>query len=307
MHIRYRRSKPREILSAGKHLEPDRPLYSPQVWNQLPELLEDLRSRERILICMAEDVDCGEVVFVGASGFLEPQFLQSALDAGNGILDAALAGELAGRPAFLNHKQVAEANRREDLRLLNFIGVPTWVNFNSMDAPAILESLAGDPVLTGVVDAWLFFHKGFRMREIWLDSAVPLMIQVYLRFGYQVRGERQLAVGRSAKLLRYTREQAVGSWPNSYFATAMLSPAPRLEFTRAEQKLLELALLDCSDRDAAAELNLSPEAIKKRWRSIYAKISNAEPAFLRADLTGADQRRALLQSLRNNLHELRPY
>ncbi len=222
-------------------------------------------------------------------------------------MNAALVAHLAGQPAFLSYKQVAEANRREDLRLLNFLGVPTWVDFNSADAPAVLESLAGDPVLTGVVEAWSFFHKGFRMREIWLDSAVPLMIHVYQRYGYQVRGERRLADGRSAKLLFHTRDQAVGSWPNSYFATAMLSPAPRLGFTRAEQKLLELALLDWSDRDAAAELNLSSEAIKKRWRSIYTKISRTEPGLLRADLAGADQRRALLQSLRNNLQELRPY
>jgi hypothetical protein len=308
MQIRYRRGKPNELSGAIRHLEPERLLYSPQVWNQLPELLEDLRSRERILICIAEDVDAGEVVFVGASAFVDPGFLQSALSAGQGLLDPALAAELSGLPAFLNHKQVADANRREDLRLINFLGVPIWADFNHADASTVLDNLAGDPILVGVIEAWWFFHNGFRIREIWLDSVVPLMIQVYQqRFGYQVQMERRLAGGACAKLLRHTREEAANSWPNSFFSAAMLSPAPVLGFTRAEQKLLELALLDCSDREAALELNLTPEAIKKRWRSIYAKISRTDPSLLRSGLAGADQRRAVLQYLRNNLQELRPY
>ena len=97
--------------------------------------------------------------------------------------------------------------------------------------------------------------------------------------------------------------KASPSWPSS----AMISPCPRFGFTAAEQQLLELALLDHSDRDAAAALNLSADAIKKRWRSIYKKVSQIEAALLPPELNGSDQRRALLQSLRNNLQELRPY
>jgi hypothetical protein len=87
----------------------------------------------------------------------------------------------------------------------------------------------------------------------------------------------------------------------------MISPCPRFGFTAAEQQLLELALLDHSDRDAAVALHLSTEAIKKRWRSIYKKVSQIEAALLPPELNGSGQRRALLQSLRNNLQELRPY
>lgn len=207
-----------------KLLEPDRSLYSPQVWERLPELLEDLRSRDRILLCSCEDSDSDKTVYVGASGFLRPDFLEAAMDRGQGLLDAALLRELAGRPAFLNHKEVAEANRREDLRLLNFLGVPTWVDLIHPGASAILENLVGDPILTGVIEAWTFFHKGFRIREIWLDSAVPLMIQAYLNLGCEVPQERRLADGSVAKLLCYTQERAIGMWPGSYFAPVILCP-----------------------------------------------------------------------------------
>jgi hypothetical protein len=87
----------------------------------------------------------------------------------------------------------------------------------------------------------------------------------------------------------------------------MISPRPRFGFTAAEQQLLELALLDHSDRDAAVALDLSTEAIKKRWRSIYRRVSQIELALLPREFNGSGQRRALLQSLRSNLQELRPY
>jgi hypothetical protein len=76
----------------------------------------------------------------------------------------------------------------------------------------------------------------------------------------------------------------------SLMAFVMLSPAPKLGFSRAEHKLLELALLDCSDREAATKLGLSAEAIKKRWRSLYANVAQIEPALPRSDLSGVDQR-----------------
>ena len=47
--------------------------------------------------------------------------------------------------------------------------------------------------------------------------------------------------------------------------------------TEGEQRLLEYALLEASDDDAAEELHLSEDAVKKRWRSIYAKVEIADP------------------------------
>jgi hypothetical protein len=56
-----------------------------------------------------------------------------------------------------------------------------------------------------------------------------------------------------------------------------------LGFTRAEQQLIELALLDHTGREAASPLDLSHEAIKKRWRTIYHKVSRIEPNVPRPD------------------------
>jgi hypothetical protein len=306
MQIRYRRGTPTDIIRNPQLLESERALFPPSVWRILPDLLADLLNRERILLCVLDDIDSGRAVLMGASAFLLPEFLDQALARGEGLLGAAFLEESRGCAAFLNPKQVRDANRREDLRLLIFFGVPQ----HGLRPDATLGNMMGDPgslmVLDSVMEAWSFFHKGFQFRELWSDRATPLLFHLYLQLGFNIHQERKLGDGTTAKVMRLTRDRAVEMWPAGA-SPAMISPPPRLGFTRAEQKLLELALLDRSDRDAAAELQLSAEAIKKRWRSIYAKISRMEPSLLRSDLTGADQRRALLQSLRNNLQEIRPF
>lgn len=252
----------------------------------------------------------GEIAFVGASGFIHPEFLQSATQSGNGILDATFHAESKGRSVFMNYKEVAKANRHDDLRLLNFFGAPPGIDLGDASTLAALETGITDPntlaMLGTILEAWTFFHKGFRIREIWFETAIPLMIQFQLQIGFRVHQATMLPDGKFAQLLRITREEAVEAWP-TFPGSIMVCPRPRFGFTRAEQKLLEMALLDCSDRDAATELHLSADAVKKRWRSIYAKISRVEPAILPAELTGADQRRALLKALRNSLQEIRPF
>src|SRR5258708_6901138 len=148
MPLRYRRAKPSEVRGAMPLVEPDRPLLSPAIWGALPELLEDLSRRERILLCVLEDSDTGLLRFLGGSGFLDRQFLERALgDPRQSILDGALATEGKAGRAFLNVGRVGEANRRSDLRLLTFFGVPFKLDSN-------LE-------IGMVTEAWNFFHKGF--------------------------------------------------------------------------------------------------------------------------------------------------
>ncbi len=297
MQIRHRRAIPQDISRAGPVLEPERVLYSPRTWKLLPELLEDLLARERILLCTLDDRETGRMVGIGGSGFLHPDFLETALAGPGSLADAAFTAESEGRPAFLNRKQIAEGNRAIDLRLLNFLGAPRCIDVNH---PETLEALGG------FAEAWNFYHKGFALREIWTERATPFMIEAVSRLGMRVYRERTLPSGAPSKLFVITREEALKSTP-SWPGSAMISPSPRFGFTAAEQQLLELALLDHSDREAAAGLHLSTEAIKKRWRSIYKKGSQIEAAHLPQELNGSGQRRALLQSLRNNLQELRPY
>src|SRR6202012_4174980 len=110
MQIRHRRATPADLANAGEIIARDRTLFSPQVWQELPALLEDLLARERILLCPMFDVETGHMAGMGASGFLDPEFLQIALASDGGFTDFMFAAELAGRAAFLSRRQVAAAN-----------------------------------------------------------------------------------------------------------------------------------------------------------------------------------------------------
>ena len=292
MPLRYRRATPAEIPEAIPLLEPSRPLLTRETWRALPGLLEDLLERERILLCVLEDSDSRQLRFVGGSAFLDGRFLQAALgQAEESLIEHALVVERDYGHAFLNPRQIASANRGAKLSLLNFFGVPFRLDREEMGA---------------VTGAWSFFHKGFQFREVWSETADPGQAQLLAQIGLRLHRTRESREGNPVWLFHITREQALltpASWP----ASAMLSSPPRFGFSRAQQKLLELALLDHSDREIAERLDVSEDAVKKRWRSIYVKVSSLEPRLLRRETSGAVQRRALLHRLRQSLEELRPF
>ncbi len=105
VQIRHRRALPQDIARGRELLEPERILYSPRTWQLMPELLEDLLARERILLCPLDDVETGRMVGMGASGFLHPDFLEAALASPGGLTDAAFTAESEGRTAFLNRSR----------------------------------------------------------------------------------------------------------------------------------------------------------------------------------------------------------
>lgn len=156
------------------------------------------------------------------------------------------------------------------------------------------------------MDGWSFFHRGFSLREIWFEPVTQALVESMANTGVRLLRERRLPCGAMAKVFRLTRSEAADLLPN-WPAWIMFAAKPRFGFTRAEQQLLELALLDYSDRAAAEQMGVTGDAIKKRWRSIYARISRIEPGVFPAELNGADQRRDLLHTLRNSLQEIRPY
>lgn len=277
-------------------MEPDKPLYTAALWRAMPKLLADLQHRGRLRVCVFEDTDRGEMTCFGVTGFVFPGLLDRALEQGEGLAETVLSMEMKGRAAFLNHKQVAEANRGDNLRAFTFFGVMEGADVND---PATRDTLV--PIMEG----WTFFHRGFSLAELWFEPVTTVLAQCMEKTGVVQRRERTLAGGEIARVFRLTRAEAEPMLPN-WPAIIMFSPGPRFGFTRGEQTVLELALLDYSDREVAEELRVSPDAIKKRWRSIYARVARVDPVLL-ANRRSVDQRRDLLHTLRTNLQEIRPY
>ena len=90
MQIRYRLGKTEDFLRGRGLLEMDRSLYSSDIWRLLPKLLQDLTDRGRIRGCVYENMGApGELMCIGATGFLHPGFLENAM--GNGGVDWPIA------------------------------------------------------------------------------------------------------------------------------------------------------------------------------------------------------------------------
>jgi hypothetical protein len=86
---------------------------------------------------------------------------------------------------------------------------------------------------------------------------------------------------------------------------------PRFAFTLREQRVLNLALDGGTDASIARAVGVSESAIKKYFRTVYDKVTDA--CILdtlgngASDRRGAEMRRHLLSYLREHTEELRPY
>jgi hypothetical protein len=298
MSVRIRRARPTDLPKARSLLEAERPLIPDDLWRCLPRLLVDFLVTERLRLFVIEETDPPALRFLGGSAFLNPLLYERIVrHPTESVVATSLCLQYHGGQALLNRREVAEANRRGDLILLNFFGtLGGLINGSATLHDAALRSTT----------AWTFFHAGFNYREILTESADAVQARLYAQAPMPLARHRLSLSGQPTWLFRITRDDALGNpaaWP--LFTMVQATP-PRFHFTKQQQQELELALLDFSDRDVMRELNLTEDSVKKRWRSIYRRAARIEPA-LTEHRVGADLRRDLLQRLRYNLAELRPF
>jgi hypothetical protein len=198
---------------------------------------------------------------------------------------------------FLSPKEVGEENARGELHLLSFFG--------DIDVIDLANPELADLYRTSN-EGHRFFLFGYSFRAMWVEVWPSHHVEELQRVGMRIDRQLPLSNGSTATLLRVTREDALAN-PYARLSGYFFPPKPRFAFSWGEQRLLEYALLEASDEEAARELHLSDDAIKKRWRSIYSKVDTIDPDLLVCVTSGAARRRALLHYLRQHLEELRPY
>jgi len=275
----------------------DEPLYDADVWSSLPPLLEDLMERGLVSFAVVESCPDRKPRLLGGISFVRPEFIAEARTGHSTLVNAAMRAALQNQSPFLSQKEIAIENARGELNLMNFFGC-----FDVVDM--------ADPELANFYrtsnEGYRFFLFGHSFRSIWHDIWRPHHVAELQTQGMRIARQLPLPGGRISTLMCLTAEDALAS-PYARYSGYFFPPKPRFGFSFGEQRLLENALLDFSDEDAAEGLNLSDDAIKKRWRSIYAKVGKSDPNLLAAADSGAAQRRTLLRYLRQNLAELRPY
>jgi hypothetical protein len=293
----FRRARREDIRRCMPLWASDRVLYDPEIWAGLPAVLERLFDRELIWFALIESLVSHLPRLLGGMAFIRPEYVAHSRAGQTTLPNAIMGAALEGRNPFLSPKEVGEENARGELHVWNFFGNMQVIDLSNLGLANFYRTSN---------DGHRFFHFGYSFRAMWMEVSPLHHVHELQQLGMHIEREIPLVSGSTATLLRLTREDALAN-PYSRFSGYFFPPAPRFAFSKSEQSLLEYALLDDSDDVAANELHVSGEAIKKRWRSIYAKIEAIDPQVLLAASSGTARRRALLHYLRQHLEELRPY
>ena len=286
--FRYRPIRDFDLPAVIPLIEEDRILYRPQTWSRILELLRQLLQQGRMRGMVVQELASGRFRFVGLSGFASLESLEPAIQGNLSLPDL-----LIGSRCLLPPRRVATENAARNLHLVALCGCPD------------LEGLAEPQIYSvhrATYDAFAFSHRGYGMRTIWQETAVPRTLALLQGLGWI---DVRKSIGGRSHLMRYTAEQADMD-PTGLFALFFKFPPPSLRLTKQQQQFLELALLDLADREIQEWIGLSDEALKKRWSSAYARVRQSEPDLLPVGLPGADLRRVLLGYLRQHPEELRP-
>ncbi len=275
----------------------DQVLFDPEVWNSFPALLEDLMQRDLVTFAFIESVPSRTPRLLGGISFIRPEYVEEARNGASTLPNAVMRAALRNRNPFLSGRDLAEANGRGELHCYSFFG-----NFDPID----LADLALADFYQTSNEGHRFFHFGYSFRALWREVWPPHHVHELQQLGMLIDRQLPLPSGNLTTLLRLTREDARAN-PYARYSGLFFPPKPRFGFSPGEQRVLEYALLEASDEDIANELHLSDDAVKKRWRSIYAKVETIDLTLFDANQSGAARRRTLLHYLRNHLEELRPY
>jgi hypothetical protein len=292
-----RRAHLEDLRKAMSLCVPDQVLYDPDVWRGLPALLDDLVIRELVSLAIIQSVPDGVPRAITGISFIRPGYVAEALTACSTLPNAVMTAALRNRNPFLSPRELGEENARGELHLKNFFGIQDGPNLQNPDSVALHSILH---------EEHRFFHFGYSYRAMWIEVWPLHQVETLQNLGMRIERSKPLGGNRTATLMRINAEDAERN-PHAWFSSYFFPSKPRFHFSAGEQRLLECSLLDFSDAEAAHELHLSEDGIKKRWRSIYVRVNTVDPHLLGGIHSGSAQRKCLLHYLRQHLEELRPY
>jgi DNA-binding CsgD family transcriptional regulator len=290
----------------------------PELASALPGLLERLVREETLRGMCVEEIG-GEgagtrLLGIGLSGFLSDACVASFLEEPFPHLEVALlerARVPGSGPGFLSIDAIAEANAGDGLTLCPLF----WLHHRS-DLP---ESESNALLALGQ-QSFLQVHRGYRLKGL-LKEADARMAPAYLSGGF--REARRLpagmplcfAVGTShgeRVVFMTTAEDMQRALPGAAIGPLFATSPPRCAFSRKQQRVLEAAVSNMTDRDIAAALGVKPNAVAQHWRKIYQRVEREIP-FLFDDQSagtgtrGAEKRRRVVAYMAEHPEELRPY
>jgi DNA-binding CsgD family transcriptional regulator len=244
---------------------------------------------------------------VGMTVVVSSAFADSVVQAGEPyparrLYEAARDGRL-GLP---DRRAVALANARE--------GVDLFVLHNPLRIRDLHDPRQSQLLPLGP-QAFYFCHAGYYVRTVLWEVYGEQHIDYLVGGGFELlssyRRDHPEIVSVERALRPYlggVRRPAVVERGYDPMRLWMFSRAvPRLGLTAAQQKMLRYALLGYTDRELSGLLGVSANALKQRWLGVFERFARNGPGRSSGAAARSIRRLHVLDYLRQNLHELRPY
>ncbi|HTQ06797.1 MAG TPA: hypothetical protein VMI54_23230 [Polyangiaceae bacterium] len=212
------------------------------------------------------------------------------------FVDALLERERMKTPLLLGAARVSAENASSGMALV-FLAFALGPDFTD---PSVGKHLAL------MHEGFRLFHEGYYC-PLALHPApqTPTARESLLGTGFQPAGD-----GKSVWFLDTT---TLTNAPYHPLVVVLRKFPPKLAFTAGQREMLFRALLGYTDAEVAEDLFVSVETVRKRWRSIFQRVSDrADLGIFTADRVqsettrGPEKRRRLLQYLASHLEEVRP-
>ena len=285
-----------------------------QLVRSLPNLLQRLIVEETlsgVIVEYGSDHNVEpELAAFGLSGFVSEACVQDYLASPTPHFEIVLLDRASrNEPAFLAYEDIAKANAGEGLTLVPLI----WLqrSYDLADPEAHMLLALGQQTL-------LAKHRGYRLTRV-LKEIPAHLASAFMGGGF--KEHRRITAGAPLDFLSgatlaedhivftITKADMEGEWPGKIIGHLFMHQPPRCAFTRAEQKVLLRALDGLTDEKIAQELAVSPDAIAKRWETIYRRVAERAPSVLQLEegVRGPEKRRPVIAFVSEHPEELRPY
>ena len=240
-------------------------------------------------------------VAFGCSVFVTPQFMDKELDDPRpGINGRILASAVRGEHAVRAESSLCVPNDAVDVVIMS-----CNYRYAAMNAEETRQAEMALP--TAFAEA----HIGYRLNRILVETVSERQRQVHESAGVWRRVMEYPEGERTWLLLTQADALAVsGSVAGPMFDYH----EPVLGLRPTEKQLLAEALKGGTDKELAAQLNLSVPTVKKRWASLFDRVAEARPELLpdgepreSVESRGPQKRHRILAYVRAHPEEVRPY
>lgn len=300
--INRRPMRPADAPAAAAHLARSNFGYGTIDAEQHLPLLQSLLAENAVSGLLLEQEESGSSVIValGVTGFLDLKLAQALLDTPPTlpVVEHLYAAERRGDRVLLRPRAIAKRNASDGLALI----------FLHFSLPQ------DDPNSADVQQANMLMQASFRLHHgghHCLMALHPIPQTYHGADSLQAMGFQPVGDGKN---LMWFDLANLDSIPFHPFASLRRMALPKLSFSPAEKSLLTLALWGRNDTQAAEDLDVSRETVRKRWRNIFRKIEEhpeinlfPEIGALEKEGRGQEKRGLVLQYIDAHMEEIRPY